>query len=183
MSCWFSICLQLLRCKAVGYSWNSPTCTWQPIWAKLPAKACHVAQSRKQNTVFRNLAPRSEKRRSGVLSFLGIISWRLRYKDTLQCFVKTKWWAAFLSKMAPKRIHKHTGDAKHPVHLQPTGRDSALHSRLYYCPAWHPLTPVTLADFNHLKSSICQQDIHIHIQLFPWPNVSMILRILCTMAI
>jgi len=173
MSCRFSTCLQLWQDKEVRYSWNSPTCAWHWIWPKWPKKAFRVPQSRKWNTSFRTNTPRSEKRRSGELSSLGTKRWRLWYKDTRQCFVKTKRPAAFLAKMAPQSIRRHAGDAKEQVHLHPTDAESRLQSRLHHCPARHPPQPVTLPEFNLLKSSICRPDIHIRIQLFPVRNLSM----------
>jgi len=151
MSCRFSTCQQLWQGEVVGYSWNSPTCAWPWIWPKWPKKAFRAPQLRKRNTALRNPAPRSEKRRSGVLSFLGTQRWRLRYKDTRQCFVKTKRPAAFHAKMAPQRICKHAGDAKEQVHLHPTNPESGLQSWLRYCPARHPPQRLTLLKLNLLK--------------------------------
>jgi len=151
MSCRFSTCLQLWQGKEVGYCQNSPTCAWPWIWPKWPRKAFRAPQSRKGNTSLRNHAPRSEKRRSGVLSFLGTKRWRLRYKDTRQCFVKTKRPAAFHATMAPQRIRRHAGDAKEQVHLHPTDAGSGLQSRLRHCPACHPPQRLTLRTFNLLK--------------------------------
>jgi len=173
MSCRFSACLQLWQGKEVGYSWNSPRCAWCWIWPKWPKKAFHVQQSRKQNTTLRNHAPRSEKRRSGALSFLGAKKWRLRYKDTRQCFVKTECQAAFLAEMASQRIRRHAGDVKEQVHLHPTDAESGLQSRLHHCPARHLPQLVTLPEFNLLKSSICPPDISIQMQLFTVWNFSM----------
>jgi len=170
MACRFSTCLQLLQGKEVGYSWNSPTCAWRWVWPKWPKKAFRAPQLRKRNILLRNPAPRSEKRRSRVLSFLSITRWRLRYKDTRQCFVKTKSPAAFLAKMAPQRIRRHTGDAKDQVHLDPPDAECGLQSRLHICPACHPPhppQPVTLPELNLLGSSICWPHIRIRIQLFP----------------
>jgi len=173
MYCRFSTCLQLWQGKEVGYSWNIPTCAWPRIWPKWPKKAFRAPQSRKWNISLRNHAPRSEKRRSGVLSFPGTKRWRLRYKDTRQCFVKTKRPAAFHAKMAPQRIRRHAGDAKEQVHLHPTNAESGLQSRLRHCPARHLPQLVSLLKFNFLKSSICPLDIHIRIQHFPVRNFSM----------
>ena len=132
-------------------------------------------QCRKQNISLRNHVPRSKKRRSGVLSFLGIKRWRLRYKDTRQCFVETTHPAAFLSKMALQTIRRHARDAKEQVHLHPTDPESRLQSRLHLYPACHPPQPVTLLELNLLKSSICRLDIHIRIQRFPVRNLSMMI--------
>jgi len=151
MSCTFSTCQQLWQGKEVGYSWNSPTCAWPWIWPKWPKKAFRVPQSSKRNILLRNHAPRSEKRRTGVLSFLGTKRWRLRYKDTRQCFVKTKRPAAFQAKMAPQRIGRDAGDAKEQVHLHPTDAESGLQSGLCHCPARHPPQQLTLLKFNLLK--------------------------------
>jgi len=151
MSCRFSTCQQLWQGKEAGYSWNSPTCTWRWIWPKWPKKAFRAPQSRKRNISLRNHVPRSEKRRSRVLSFLGTKWWRLRYKDTQQCFVKTLRPAAFHAKMAPQRIRRHAGDAKEQVHLHPTDAESGLLSRLHHCPARHPPEWLTLLKFNLLK--------------------------------
>jgi len=173
MSCRSSTCLQLWQGKQVGYSWNSPTCAWRWIWPKWPKKAFRAPQSRTQNITFRNHTPRSEKRRSGVLSFLGTKRWLLQYKDTRQCFVKTKHLAAFLAKMAPQRICRRSAGTKKLVHLHQTDAESRLQSRLHHCPARHPPQPVPLPEFNPLKSSICLPDIRIRIQLFPVRNFSM----------
>jgi len=171
MSCRFSTFLQLWQDKEVGYSWNSPTCAWRWILPKWPKKAFRALQSRKRNTSLRNHAPRSEKRRSGVLSFLGTTRWRPRYKDIRHWFVKTKCLAAFLAKMAPQGIRRHSGDTKEQVHLHPIDAESKLRSRLHHCPACHPPQLVRLPEFNHLKSSICPPDIRIRKQLFPVRNV------------
>jgi len=173
MSCRFSTCLQLWQGKEVGYSWNSPTCAWRWIWPKWPKKAFHAPQLRIRNTSLRNDPPRSEKRRSGVLSLLGTKSWRLRYKDTQQCFIKTKRPAAFLAKMVPQRIRRHAGDAKEQVHLHQTDAESGLHSRLHHCPAHHLPLQVTLPEIILRKSSICLPDIRIRMQLIPVRNFSM----------
>jgi len=102
MACRFSTCLQLWQGKEVGYSWNSPTSAWRWIWPQWPKKAIRALQSRKRNILLRNHALRFEKRRRGMLSVLGITRWRLRYKDTRQCFVKTKHPAAFRAKWRRK---------------------------------------------------------------------------------
>jgi len=173
MSCRCSSCLRLWQGKEVGYSWNSPTCAWRWIWPKWPKKAFRAPQSRKRNTSLRIHTPRSEKRRHGLLSFLGTKRWRLWYKDTRQCFVKTKRLAAFLAKMAPQWIRRHAGDAKEQVHLHPTNTESRLQSRLHHCPSHHLPQPVTLPEFNLLKLSICLPDIRIPMQLFRVRNFSM----------
>jgi len=170
MSCRFSTSLQLWQGKEVGYSWNSPTCAWRWICPKWPKKAFCVPQLRKRNISLRNHAPRSEKRRSGVLSFLDIERWRLRYKDTWQCYVITKRPAAFLAKMAPQRICRHAGDAKEQVHLPSPDAECGLQRPLHLCPACHPAQPVTLPELNRLKLSICRPDIRIRKQLFPVRN-------------
>jgi len=163
MSRRFSICLQLWQGKEVGYSWNSPTCAWRWIWPKWPEKAFHAPQSRRRNTWLRNHAPRFEKRRCGVLSFLRPKRWRLRYTDTWQCSVKTKRPAAFPAKMAPHRIRRHNGDAKEQVHLHPTDAESGLQRPLQHCRAHHPPQPITFPAFNVLKSTICLPDMRIGI--------------------
>jgi len=173
MSCRFSTCLQLWQGKEVGYSWDSPTCAWRWIWPKWPKKAFHAPQSRKRNILLRNHAPRSKKRRSGVLSFLGTKRWRLRYKDTRQCFIKTKRPAAFIAKMATQTIRRHAGDMKEQVHLHLTDAESGLQSWLHHCPERHPPQPVTLPEFNLLKSLICLPDIRIRMHLIPVWNFSM----------
>jgi len=173
MSCKFSTSLQLWQGKEVRCSWNSATCAWRWIWPKWPMKSFGSPQSRKQSTLLRNHALRSERRWSGVLSFLGTKWWRLQYKDTRQCFVKTKCPAAFLDKTALHRIRRHAGDAKNQVHLHPTDAEIGLQSPLHHCPTCHPPQPVTLPEFNPLKSSICPPDIGIRIQLFPVWNFSM----------
>jgi len=180
MACRFSTCLQQWQGKEVGYSWNSPTGAWRWLWPQWPKKAFRAPQLRKRNILLRNHAPRSEKRRSGVLSFLGITRWRLRYKDTWQCFVKTKHLAAFLAKMAPQRIRRRAWDPKEQVHLHAPDAECGLQSRLPICPARHPPhppQPVTLPELNLLKSSICRPDIHIRIQLFHVHNCSTMMRI------
>jgi len=173
MTCRFSTCLQLCQGKGVRYSWNSPTCAWRWIWPKWTKKAFRAPQWRKRNPSLRNHAPRSKKRRSGVSSFLGTKRWRLRYKDTWQCFVKTKHLAAFLAKMALQRIRRHAGEAKEQVHLHPTNAESGLQTGPHHCPARHPPQPVILTEFHLVKTSICLPDIRIRIQLFPVRNFSM----------
>jgi hypothetical protein len=118
-----------------------------------------------------------------VLSFLGITWWRLRYRDTLQCFVITKRPAAFLAKMAPQRICRHAGDTKDLVHHPPPDSECRLHTRLHLHPAHYPPHPVTLPELNRLKSSICQPDIRIQIPLFPAHTCSKIRRILSMISI
>jgi len=183
MSCRFPTCLQLWQGKEVGYSWNSPTCAWRWIWPKWPKKAFRAAQLRKQNISFRNHTLRSKKRRSGVLSFLGINRWWLQYKDTQQCFVKTKRLAAFLAKMAPPWIRRHAGEAMEHVYLHPSNAETGLQSWLHLCPASHPPQPVTLPELNLLISSHCRPDIRICIQLFPVRNFSMMMKIPSTIPI
>ena len=183
MSCRFWTCLQLWQGKEVRYSWNSPTWAWRWIWPKWPKKAFHGPQLRKQSISLRNHAPRSEKKRRGVLSFPGSKRWRLRYKDTRQCFVITKRPAAFLAKIAPQRICRHAGDAKKQVHLCLPDTECGLQSRLYLHPARHPPQLVTLPELKHQKSSICWPDIRIRIQMFPVQNFSKIMRISSTISI
>jgi len=183
MSCRFSTCLQLCQGKEIGYSWNSPTCAWRWIWPKWPKMAFRTLQKRKRNISSRKHAPRSEKRRSRVLSFLGIKRWRLWYKDTRQCFVMTNRPAAFLAQMAPQKIRRHAGDAEEQVHLPLTNAECGLQSRLHLRLAHHPPQPVTLPELNRLKSSICRPDIRIRIQLFPVRNISKIMRIPSTIPI
>jgi len=186
MACRISTCLQLWQGKEVGYSWNSPTCSWHWIWPKRPKMAFRAMRSRKRNILLRNPARRSEKRRSGVLCFLGITRWRLRYKDTCQCFVETKRPAAFLAKMAPQRIRRPGGDAKEQVHLHPPDSECRLQSRVPIRPARHPPHPpqaVTLLELNLVISSICRPDIRNRILLFPVGKFSMIMRIPSTIPI
>ena len=128
MSCRFSTCLLLWQGKEVVYSWNSPTCAWHRMWPKWRQKAILTAQFRIRDIAFRNHVPRSEKRWTGVLGFLGMKRWRLRCNDTRGCFVKTTRPAAFLAEMAPPRICRHTGEAKEQVHLNLTDADSRLQS-------------------------------------------------------
>ena len=183
MSCRFWTCLQLWQGKEVGYSWNSPICAWRWIWPKWPKKAFRAPRLRKQNISYRNHTPRFEKKRSGVLSFVGTKRWRLRYKDTRQCFVKTNSLATFLAKMAPQRIRRHSGHTKEQVHLHPPDAESGHQSQLHLRQARHLPQPVTLPELNRQKSSICQPDIHIYIQLFPVKHFSMIMRIPSTIRI
>jgi len=183
MACKFSTCLLLWQDKEVGYSWNSPTCPWHWIWPKWPKKPFCAMQQRKQNISLRNHAPRSEKRRSGVLSLVGTKRWRLWYKDTRQCFVKTTRPAAFLSKMSPQWILRHPGDGKEQVYLPPTDTDSGIQSRCHLSPACHPPHPVTLLELNIPKSSICRPDICIHIWIIPLRNFSIMTRIARTIPI
>jgi len=139
-----------------------------------------------RNILLRNHVPRFEKRRSGVLSFLGITRWRLRYKDTRQCFIKTKRPAAFHVKMAPQRNPRHAGDAKEQVHLQPPDAEYGLQSRLPIRPSRHPPhlpQPVTHPELNLLNWSICRPDIHIRLQLFPVCNFSKMMKIPSTIPI
>jgi len=177
MSCRFSTCLQLWQGKEVGYSWNSPTCAWRWIWPKWPKKAFRAPQLRKRSISYRNHVPRSEKKRCGVLSFLGTERWRLRYKDTRQCFVITKRPAAFLAKIAEQRIRRHAGRAKEQVHLHPPDEESGFQSRLHLRQARHPPQPVTHPELNLLKSSISRLDIRIRIRLFPVRKIPKMMRI------
>jgi len=102
-----------------------------------------------------------------MLSFLRTKGWRLWYKDTRQCFVKTKRPAAFLATMAPQGIRRHAGHATEQVHLHPPDAETGFQSRLHFHQARHPPQPVTLPELNLLKSSMCRPDILIRIQLFP----------------
>ena len=77
ISCRFSTCLLLWQGSEVGYSWNSPTCAWYWIWPKWPKVGFRALQWRECRIWSRNPAPKSEKRRCGVLSFKGIKRWRL----------------------------------------------------------------------------------------------------------
>jgi len=70
--CRFSTCPLLWQGQEVGYSWNSPTCTWCWIWRKWPKEGFRTPQLRKPNSWSRNLTLRSENRQRGVLSFLGL---------------------------------------------------------------------------------------------------------------
>jgi hypothetical protein len=124
-----------------------------------------------------------EKRRSRVLSFLGIKRCRLRYQDTRQCYVITNCPAACLAKLAPQKIHRHAGDAKERMHLPPPNAECGLQRRLQLHPARHPPQPVTLPELNRLKSSSCQLDLRIGIQLFSVWNFSKMIRIPSTIPI
>jgi len=129
--------------------------------------------------------PRAEGREenNGVLNFLGIKRWGLRYKDTRQFYVITKRLAAFVAKMAPQRIRRHAGDAKGQVHLLPPDAECGLQNRLHLHPARHPPQPVTHPKHNCLESSICRPDIRIRIHLFPVQNFSKMMRIPSTIPI
>jgi len=177
MSCRFSTCLQLRQGKDVGYSWNSLTCAWCWVWPKWPKNAFRAPQLRKRNISLRNHGPRSGKKRSGVLSFLGTKRWRMRYKNTRQCFVTTKRLAASLAKMAPQRIRRHAGAAKEQVDLHQPDAESGFQSWLHLHSVRHPPQPVTLPELNLPKSWICRPDIWIRIHLFPVQNVSKMMRI------
>ena len=114
--------------------------------------------------------PRSEKKRSGVLSFLGITRWRLWKKDTWLCFVKTKRPGALLAKIAPDKIPRHAGDANEQVHLRPTDAESRCQSRLqsrrHLSQEYHPPQPVTRLELNVSKSLLFRPDMRIHIHQF-----------------
>jgi len=72
-----------------------------------------------------------------------------------------------------ERIRRHAGDAKEQAHLHLTNAESRLQSRLHHSPARHPPQPVTLPEFNLLKSSFCRPEIRIRIELFPVRNFLM----------
>jgi len=129
--------------------------------AKMTKEGCSRATIEETKYLIKKTSPRSEKRRSGALSLLGTKWSGLQYKDTRQCFVKSKHPAAFLANIAPLRIHRDAGDAKEQVHLHPTDAESRLPIRLHHCPACHPPQQVPPPDFNVRKSSICPQDIGI----------------------
>jgi len=78
ISCSFSTCLLLWQGKEVGYSGNCPTCAWPWIWPKWPTKGVRAPHNREPNLQSRNLMPRCEKSRCGVLRFLGMKRWRRR---------------------------------------------------------------------------------------------------------
>jgi len=130
-------------------------------------------QSRKWSIWWRNLAPRSEKRRRGELRFQGINRWRRRWTDTWLCFVTTSRPDAFLPRVAPQRIHRQAGDPNEQVHLHPPDRDSRRH----LCPAHHPPRPVTNLQLYIPKSSFCWPDMRIRIQLFPWLNFWILMQL------
>jgi len=186
MACRFSTCLQQWPGKEGGYSWNSPTCAWRWICPKWQKKAFLVLQWWKRNISVRDHLLKSEKRRSGVLSFLGITRWRLRYKDTWQCLIKIKRPATFIAKMARQSICRHAGDRKEQINLHPPDAKCGLRSWLHISAAWHRPhlpQPVTLPELNLLKLSICRPDIGIHRQLFPMKHFLQMLRIPSTIPI
>jgi len=166
----FSTCLLRWQGKEVGYSWNSPTFTWPWIWPKWPMEGICVPQWRKYNIWSRNIAPRSEKRRSGVLSFLGITWSRMWQKVTRLWLVETIWPDAFLAKMALQHIRRHTGDRKGQVHLCPTKTDRWLQSGRHLCMEQYLPQPVTLLELNVPISLLRWPDLRIHILLNPVLN-------------
>jgi len=177
MSCRVSTCLLLWQGKEVGYSWNNPTCAWPSIWAKWPKKGFYAQQSRKRNIRLWNLASRSETSWRGVLSTLGIEWWRQWYKHTQLWFVKTTRPDAFLARMAPQRICRHTGNPKAQEHLHPIDADSQLRSWRHLCPACHPPQSVTILEHKVPKSSTCWRDTRIYIHIFAVLNVFILMHL------
>jgi hypothetical protein len=78
---------------------------------------------------------------------------------------------------------RQAGDAKEQVNLHLTDAENRLQSRLCLCPACHPTQLVTILEINILKSSRCQPDILIGIQLSRVRNFFMMMRIPSTIPI
>ena len=161
----------------VRYSWNSPTCAWAWIRPKCQRNGFGVPLLRKRNIWSRNLPAWSEKRRSGVFSFLAIQRWRLRYKDTQLCLAKTRRPDAFLAKMALQRIHRHTGEAQVQVHLQSTDIHNRLQSRRHLCQPCHPPQLATILEHNVPTWSISRLDILNDIHLIPVLNFPILMHL------
>jgi len=108
--------------------------------------------------------------RSRELSCLGIKKWRLQWKDTRLCLVKTTWPDAFLAQMEPQKIRSHASDAQEQVHLRPTDTDGRLQRRRHIYLEHDPPHLVPLLELNISKSSNCRPVMRIHLLLFPLLN-------------
>jgi len=119
--------------------------------------------------------PKSKTIGSGELSFLGIPMWRPQWKHTRLWFVKIKWTAAFLAKMAQKSISRHTGGRKECVHLHDTDTDTWHPNQSPLNPECHLLHPVTMWQLKLPELMVCYSDMCIYILLFPTLNFSMLM--------
>jgi len=120
--------------------------------------------------------PKSEKRRSGELSFLGMKMWRLRWKDTRLCFGNIRQTTAFLAEIAQHRIPRHTGDAMARVHLPWSNSDSWNQNQRHSPPKPQFIQPVTMSQLICPQSKVCHPDFCIYIVLFPVVNFSIMMH-------
>ena len=105
---------------------------------------------------------KSENRRGGELSVIGIELWSRWRKYTWQWFMKIRLKAAFLAKMAQQRIRTHTRGETEQVHLFQTLRHLSTERHL------HRLATMQELDFP--KSKVCHPDMFIYILLLPMLN-------------
>jgi len=113
----FSTCLQQWHGKEVRYTSNILICALHRIWPNWPQAGFHMPPSRKDNVKSRNFGLKSKKRRSGVLSLLGIKRWSLQWKDTRLWFVRTTQMAVFFATIAQQGIPSYAGGTKEQVLL------------------------------------------------------------------
>jgi len=176
ISCRFSTCLQQWQGKEVGYSLNCLTCALHWIWPKWPKAGFRTPPYRKPNIWSRNLGPKSEKRRRGVLCFVGIKWWRLRWKDTWLWFVRTTKMALFLARIAQQGIPRHAGGAKVRVLLNQPDWDIGHQIRRHLRPERHLRHLVPLRAPKDFKTTICQPQMRIHVFPFPSLNLSILMQ-------
>ena len=106
---------------------------------------------------------------SGEFSVLVIDRWRLQYQDTSQWFMNIRLTATFLAKMAPLRIHWHSGVTQDRVHH--------LHNQQHIRLECHLLQLVTMQDLKVAKSKVCQLDMCIYILHFPTLSLAILMHI------
>jgi hypothetical protein len=103
--------------------------------------------------------PRSEKRRSGVMTLPGITRRRLLSNDTWQWFATIKLTASLLAQMARQKIHRNAGRAKALVRLHHEGRRlipecHLRHLMMMGAPkqkVWHPPMSIYILHFPALN--------------------------------
>jgi len=170
----------------VGYSWNSPTCSWPWLWLQWPIEGFRALQYGKHNISLRNPAPKSETRRSRQLSFLAMDRWMLRWKDNRVCFVKHMTTDTFLATMALQTISRHARSAKERLHLCLTGTDSWHQTQRNCRLNCHMREPVTIRELKVSQLPISHPDRCIPTLRFPALNFSILMhmaRIASTMQI
>jgi len=130
----------------------------------------------KWNSQWKHHEPKSEKRRSGELRFLGMKMWTLRWKYNWPCFRRIKQTAAFYAKMAQDRIPRHSGGTKARVHLHQPDSDSQHQNRHHICPECHSLHLGTMRELTYQESMVCHPDMCIYIVRFPELNVLILMH-------
>jgi len=130
----------------------------------------------KRHTWSRNLGPKSEKRGSRELSFVGVNMWRLWWKDTRLCFAEIAPTAAFLAKMAKRTIPRHDGGTKARVYPNERDSESGYHNRRLIRPQRHLCQLVKLSEPTYPKSMVCHPDMLIYKLIFPAPNSSILMN-------